>query len=253
MSPGNPSFGTWIASTRRALVALACLAPLVGLVLPLQAEAQTTFVSNTGQSDDIDTRPVGVGGFNSFWTQAQRFTTGSNEAGYTLSAIDVLVHEFKSASSPRVSIYTVTSGNPGTSLYVLTNPATLVDGAINTFTAPANATLAKDTDYFVVFDETGTGSSAQYVLNPTFSNAEDAGKASGPAITDPGRTFLESSRSPSREPPHPSSPRLSRRSTRWSARAESSTTASTSSSRNPSGSRIGTCATMPSTSRTAPS
>ena len=187
MSPGNPSFGTWIASTRRALVALACLAPLVGLVLPLQAEAQTTFVSNTGQSDDIDTRPVGVGGFNSFWTQAQRFTTGSNEAGYTLSAIDVLVHEFKSASSPRVSIYTVTSGNPGTSLYVLTNPATLVDGAINTFTAPANATLAKDTDYFVVFDETGTGSSAQYVLNPTFSNAEDAGKASGWGIANNSR------------------------------------------------------------------
>ena len=137
--------------------------------------------------DQLNLGPVGVGGFNSFWTQAQRFTTGSNEAGYTLSAIDVLVHEFKSASSPRVSIYTVTSGNPGTSLYVLTNPATLVDGAINTFTAPANATLAKDTDYFVVFDETGTGSSAQYVLNPTFSNAEDAGKASGWGIANNSR------------------------------------------------------------------
>ena len=64
MSPGNPSFGTWIASTRRALVALACLAPLVGLVLPLQAEAQTTFVSNTGQSSATNLRAVGpVGAF----------------------------------------------------------------------------------------------------------------------------------------------------------------------------------------------
>ena len=55
----------------------------------------------------------------------------------------------------RVSIYTTSSGNPGTLLYVLTNPATLNDDAINTFRAPANATLEKDTDYFVVFEATG--------------------------------------------------------------------------------------------------
>ena len=35
---------------------------------------------------------------------------------------------------------------------------TLTSGANNTFSAPANATLAKETDYFVVFEETGTGS-----------------------------------------------------------------------------------------------
>ena len=54
-----------------------------------------------------------------------------------------------------MSIYTTSSGNPGTSLYVLTNPATLNDDAINTFRAPANATLEKDTNYFVVFEELG--------------------------------------------------------------------------------------------------
>ena len=66
-----------------------------------------------------------------------------------------------------MSIYTTSSGNPGTSLYVLTNPATLNDDAINTFTtgadddggrgskATANATLEKDTDYFVVFEALG--------------------------------------------------------------------------------------------------
>ena len=56
---------------------------------------------------------------------------------------------------PKVSIYTTSSGNPGSSLYVLTNPATLNDDAINTFRAPANATLEKDTNYFVVFEATG--------------------------------------------------------------------------------------------------
>ena len=134
------------------------------LSLPLQAEAQTTLVSNTGQSSATNLRAVGpVGAF--FYSNAQWFSTGSEEGGYTLSAIDVLVDDFKSASSPRVSIYTVVSGNPGTSLYLLTNPATLDDDAINTFTAPANATLEKDTDYFVVFEETGTGSNTGYRLN----------------------------------------------------------------------------------------
>ena len=130
------------------------------LALPLQAEAQkTTFVSNTGQSTATSLRgigPTGIGSF--FYSQAQRFSTGSNEGGYTLSAIQVQADNFESASSPRVSIYTVTSDNPGTLLYVLTNPATLNDNAINTFRAPANATLEKDTDYFVVFEATGSGS-----------------------------------------------------------------------------------------------
>ena len=82
----------------------------------------------------------------------------------TLSAIQVRVDDFGSNSRPKVSIYTTSSGNPGTSLYVLTNPATLNDDAINTFRAPANATLEKDTNYFVVFEELGSGSNLRYRL-----------------------------------------------------------------------------------------
>ena len=78
-----------------------------------------------------------------------------------------------------MSIYTVTSDNPGTLLYVLTNPATLNDDAINTFRAPANATLEKDTNYFVVFEALGSGSNLRYDLEVTTSNSEDSGKASG--------------------------------------------------------------------------
>ena len=68
---------------------------------------------------------------------------------------------------PKVSIYTTSSGNPGSSLYVLTNPATLNDDAINTFRAPANATLEKDTNYFVVFEALGSGSNLRYDLEVT--------------------------------------------------------------------------------------
>ena len=187
--PGRPGRlrGRYLAARGLAAGLLVAFAAL--LTLPLQAEAQkTTFVSNTGQSTATSLRgigPTGIGSF--FYSQAQRFSTGSNEGGYTLSAIKVQADNFESASSPRVSIYTVTSDNPGTLLYVLTNPATLNDNAINTFRAPANATLEKDTDYFVVFEATGSGSNTRYDLKGTVSANEDSGTASGWSIADTSR------------------------------------------------------------------
>ena len=181
--PGRPGRGR----LRPLAAGLAAFAAL--LALPLQAEAQkTTFVSNTGQSTATSLRgigPTGIGSF--FYSQAQRFSTGSNEGGYTLSAIQVQADNFESASSPRVSIYTVTSDNPGTLLYVLTNPATLNDDAINTFRAPANATLEEDTNYFVVFEALGSGSNLRYDLKGTVSANEDSGTASGWSIADTSR------------------------------------------------------------------
>ena len=197
-SPGGSSSGSNHRASRPSAaaraVSVACYAAAAVLVtfaalltLPLQAEAQkTTFVSNTGQSTDPDVREVGPHGH--LWQlQAQQFRTGDNEGGYTLSAIQVRVDDFGSNSRPKVSIYTTSSGNPGTSLYVLTNPATLNDDAINTFRAPANATLEKDTNYFVVFEALGSGSNLRYDLEVTTSNSEDSGKASGWNITNSSR------------------------------------------------------------------
>ena len=187
--PGRPGRLRGRGLAARGLAAGLLVAVAALLTLPLQAEAQkTTFVSNTGQSTATSLRgigPTGIGSF--FYSQAQRFSTGSNEGGYTLSAIQVQADNFESASSPRVSIYTVTSDNPGTLLYVLTNPATLNDNAINTFRAPANATLEKDTDYFVVFEATGSGSNTRYDLKGTVSANEDSGTASGWSIADTSR------------------------------------------------------------------
>ena len=177
--------GRCLAARGLAAAVLTAFAAL--LALPLQAEAQkTTFVSNTGQSTDPDVREVGPHGH--LWQlQAQQFRTGDNEGGYTLSAIQVRVDDFGSNSRPKVSIYTTSSGNPGTSLYVLTNPATLNDDALNSFRAPANATLEKDTNYFVVFEALGSGSNLRYDLEVTTSNSEDSGKASGWNITNSSR------------------------------------------------------------------
>ncbi len=164
---------------------LVAVAGLLALPLPAQAQ-KTTFVSNTGQSTDPDVREVGPHGH--LWQlQAQQFRTGDNEGGYTLSTIQVRVDDFGSNSRPKVSIYTTSSGNPGSSLYVLTNPATLNDDAINSFRAPANATLEKDTNYFVVFEALGSGSNLRYDLEVTTSNSEDSGKASGWNITNSSR------------------------------------------------------------------
>ena len=185
--PGRPGRLRGWGFAARGLAAGLLVAVAALLTLPLQAEAQkTTFVSNTGQSTDPDVREVGP--HQHLWQlQAQQFMTGDNEGGYTLSAIQVRVDDFESLSRPKVSIYTTSSGNPGTSLYVLTNPATLNDDAINAFRAPANATLEKDTNYFVVFEELGSGSNVGYDLEVTASNAQDSGQASGWNIANSSR------------------------------------------------------------------
>ena len=134
---------------------------------------------------------------------AQKFTTGSNAAGYTLSSLVVYIADTPALATPKVSIYTAGSdGNPGTSLYTLTNPAsfngeeswgTYDATAFNTFTA-ANATLEPNTDYFVVFENTGTQTTPEQNDNGVWScydlakipthRGEDSGGADGWSIFD---------------------------------------------------------------------
>ena len=110
------------------------------------------------------------------------FTTGAHAAGYQLEEVDAGLQDFAS-QSPKVSIYSMSGINPDTSLHALTNPT--LGGGINTFTAPAGATLDANTTYAVFFEQTGgTGS---YGVEKTESGAEDADGASGWGIGDSGR------------------------------------------------------------------
>ena len=159
------------------------------LRLKIEGTANVTrrFVSNTDQTPITLLASVGVGNVPSDdYTQAQQFTTGSHANGYTLSAVELEVWDTREIVLvdplfPRVSIYTNTaSDQPGTSVYVLANPARLISGVLNTFTAPANATLASNTAYHVVVD----APSGNFGLGLTESDAEDAVSASGWSIRD---------------------------------------------------------------------
>ena len=174
------------APTARRRVAFASrAAALLGLaVLAGSAAAQsTTLVSNTGQ-----TAASGSLGFGTFSgvkrSVAVSFTTGTNTAGYTLSAVDVKLASGTPSAHTRVSIYS-TSGSPAipnSSLHVLANPDTLSASATNTFSVAAGASLAPNMTYAVVFEVTSGTGTVQLVA--TASDDEDAGKASGWSIAN---------------------------------------------------------------------
>ena len=180
--PGTGEHAGAPARSARGLSAVVLLAFAAFLTLPSQAQAQSKIglVSNIGQTMSPDGRVVGtIIGFLQF-SKAQRFTTGDNADGYTLAEVVVRIHSHAdSADRPRVSIYTNSSGTPGTRLYTFTNPALFGTGEM-TFTAPADATLAKETQYFVVFEETSDG---RYYLGKTTSDDEDSAR-SGWSIAD---------------------------------------------------------------------
>ena len=115
--------------------------------------------------------PVGksIGSSNTNYTQAIRFRTGSNERGYNITSVKAILSNATDSDGVRVRIFNSRSnGNPYYSLYTLTNP-TIADG-INTFSAPASATLEKDTWYFIVFDATGSEAANEYEVQGTASD-----------------------------------------------------------------------------------
>ena len=150
----------------------------------------TTFVSNSGQTSSVGDSRVGYLSGGNF-RQAQTFTTGSNASGYTLSEVDLRIDTNGGTdddpSTLQVSIYSVSSGgDPDSSLYVLTNPASITNDADNTFTAPANSTLDASTSYAVYLETTSTDKTIEVTV--TNSDAEDSGAATGWSINN-GRQY----------------------------------------------------------------
>ena len=166
---------------------LAALAALAALPAPpLQAQTVTTLVSNTGQSVGSSTLHIGHRDKN----HTQGFTTGSNAGGYNLTSVGVYVFEedFDAGEAMTVLVYTRNAdGSLGTLEHTLLSPATYVDNAVNTFTAPSGATLAASTDYLVVFSGTGSDG-VDFKLRTTDSDNEDTGGEAGWSIEN-GRRF----------------------------------------------------------------
>ncbi len=137
------------------------------------AEAQTTLVSNVGQTRSgslgLDTHEG-----------AQAFTTGDNSAGYTVTSVGL---DMSSGADHTINftvgILTNSNSNlPGSSLVTLTQPASLILG-VNEFTT-SGIELAANTTYWVVVDSNGGGSAG---WEGTASDSEDP-TSSGWSIAD---------------------------------------------------------------------
>ena len=147
---------------------------------------QAHWVSNTGQTRASNAILLG----NQDKTSSQGFTTGAESGGYSLGWVGVHVasENLGAGETFTVHIYTATaSGARDALVYTLTSPASYTEGAVNRFTAPANATLAANTDYLVVFK--GTANLVNdFQLSVTDSDAEDPGSATGWSIEDARRS-----------------------------------------------------------------
>ena len=149
--------------------------------LPLQAQAQTTLVSNIGTSSDAVSSPIG-----SNWDHAQGFTTGANTSGYTLTSIEVkliVVGGGASGTTPSATLHKTNARDA--SVATLTGPTTTTGGNV-TFTAPANTTLDANSTYFILL-QGGTN----VHVERTNSDSEDTGGVSDWSVLDAGhyRTF----------------------------------------------------------------
>ena len=110
----------------------------------VKRDAFPTLVSNTHltpQSNDSDQ------------FQAQSFETGANADGYAVSEVDIWFTQVSGRSTSVKIRQNNTSDEPGGLVATLTNPASLTADSLNTFTAPAGATLAASTVYWISVGE----------------------------------------------------------------------------------------------------
>ena len=175
----------FLAALGLAAVLLVVLAGDLAEPLQAQAPTVTTFVSNTGQ--DRSTSNLHVS-HRSGIAITQGFRTGSNADGYTLNAIGIFVESSSIANSGEVTANihaeAVGGGPAAAVLYELTTPWPITANAVNDFLAPANATLAADTNYFVAFTGTKTLFDFAFFVEITDSDSDDSGAADNWSIED---------------------------------------------------------------------
>ena len=177
-----------LVGSARGLAAAALLALSGALALPAAAQAQEiSLVSNIGQGHNTNLN-INPPDFEQFGVEldenrgAQRFTTGPNEAGYTLQSVVLNLHTNRGTGSVvQVAIHdNASSGNPGTLLAVLDNPADPIGNNTGTagnrtFSAPNPLSLDADTRYWVIVSNTTTNNETNFDVSLTTSNNETTG------------------------------------------------------------------------------
>ena len=149
-----------------ALIALAFLV-LGGATASAQTPEPVTFVKNDGQTAiaPVDfSRDLAMG-----------FQTGSTDAGYVLSSVELDMLIGNPAGNPptyTVKLYDSVNDSPGSELMSLTNPASLATG-LNSFTARSGYHLDADTWYWVVLSVSVGGSN----FNPRLQYTDRGGES----------------------------------------------------------------------------
>ena len=140
-----------------------------------KVKATDVLVSNLGQrvSSYLDISALSNAGV------ALRFTTGGNPGGYTISKVRLSI-SVASGTTPEVSIYSDSSGLPGSSLKVLDNPGTIPTSLQQIEFDAGNYQLDADTSYWVGIKR-GSGS-GDIRVQGTESPSEDTGSAVGWSI-----------------------------------------------------------------------
>ena len=173
----------------RTLAAAALLALSGALALPATAQADV-LVSNLGQdlSDDAHTSTL-----SDRWLGAQAFSVPSGGSDYALTSIEIPFEDNGIAAtdidSLSVSVWSASSsGHPSSSLYTLTNPASIMADTTATFNAPANSTLDAGDTYVVVVhhDKEPAFLGANSYWQGTSSDDEDATSTTGWTIANKG-------------------------------------------------------------------
>ena len=184
------------APFRRAFMFALLALALGGVFLwsaPTQAQTATVLISNAGQTSDGTALPLTMANPK----RAQAFTTGSYANGYTLDSIDFDFGEIADITTAgthlTVTLNEDSSGDPGTALCTLTDPATFSDSGVNTFDAPATdpcPTLTTSTTYFAVIERVVFPTPDSSIsLNETASPGEDTGGATDWTIGDTRHWF----------------------------------------------------------------
>ena len=148
---------------------------------------QITFVGNLGQREFL---PQTIGYSDSLVRRlAQKLTTASAQSGYSLEAVNIEVVDAGSTASPLITVAEADGIDLGSTLYTLLAPASFGNGN-QTFTAPNDATLDPETQYFVVVANHNIADSgtARFSVQTTFRDEEDVGGLTGWNIANVGRT-----------------------------------------------------------------
>ena len=168
-TPDRPRGGLRRAAAAGLLACAAALA-LPALPGPGGVAHADVLVSNLGQQDNSSN--------NIFKNRpsAQAFTTGSNIAGYALDSVELtLVAKPDDTTVVVVSIHEANGSVPGAVRYADLLPSADIAAGDNTFNAPADAFLKRDTTYFVMVEYNHpTNLSVFVTVHSTNSDSEDA-------------------------------------------------------------------------------